>query len=322
MNFDEMKQSVELIKKVMNEANDINRKDAWAMDKEQGKDALYTEYDDATGSYCVFGTESGFAYEACGSEEEANEKLEELKTQLDEDYLEPKDEKLYGDAEEDEEEGLSEDYSEGQYGQSREEIIANIAMKYLGVTKESFGVVEVDVENVWTALNDAFEGGVDLSGNDEETTEEYSDSDNSSPAVDVEIELEVEAKLKEAKLNESSDVKGSVKMGDGSKWQYVIDGDTGELFISTTFKEVPANTTIISEEVHNKLQEVLFSDDMDMSEKMGKLEELKAEIALTVREFFNQSTITDHVNETVSDVLDAYAGSLSMQIDENIRKRM
>lgn len=322
MNYNEMQQTIDLITKVMNEANDVNRQDAWAMDKKEGKDAFYVDYDDSVGGYCVFGTESGFAYDSCGDKDEAQERMEELRTQLEEDMLVSKEEKLYGDDEEvEDEEGLSEDYSEGQYGVSREEIIANIAMKYLGVTKESFGFVEVDVENVWTALNDAFEGGCDLSGQgSNEGTEGAYDGD--TPDVDIEVELEIEAKLKETKLSESSDVKGSVKMGDGSRWDYIIDGDTGELSISTVFKEVPATTTIISEEVHGKLQEILFSDDMDMPEKMGKLEELKAEVALTVREFFNQSTITAHVTDTVTEVLDAYSGSLSMQIDENIRKRM
>ena len=48
----------------------MNRREAFAMDKQGG---FYVEYDEETGLYCVFGTESGFAYYSFASQADAEE---------------------------------------------------------------------------------------------------------------------------------------------------------------------------------------------------------------------------------------------------------
>lgn len=319
MQYEEMKNTIDLVNKLLKEGE---RAEALELDKSEGEDAFYVDYSEEDSCWYVFGSESGFAYYASYDEDEAKAALAELQNSISEDYLEPKEETLIGDDEEDV--SVSEDYNQsGQYGDTQEEVLKNIAQKYLGVSPDDFGRVEVDVESLWTALSDAFTGGQDLAyGSDCDSC----DDEGAGKKIEIEVELDVEADLKEAikakKLNESQRINGKVKDGSGNSWDYAVDAETGEMTISTTFKEVNASTTIVSEEIHSKVQDIIFSDDSTMEDKLAMIESLKHEVAGAIREFFNQSTIQDHVSEVVSDTLDAYSGSLTLKVDETIRENL
>lgn len=59
----------------MSKVSKLNRAEAYKLDK---NGEFYAEFDEDSGSHCVFGTESGFAYECCGDETEAERKAEEM----------------------------------------------------------------------------------------------------------------------------------------------------------------------------------------------------------------------------------------------------
>lgn len=323
--FDAVRDSIELVNKMIAESA---RAEAFAKDKEVGKDAFYIDEDD--GTFCIFGTESGFCYGQYYDGDSAEDALAEIKSSISEDVLLPKEEVLHSEDEsiESSDEELEEDYDHhAQYGSSVDEVVATLAKKYLGVDQgDVVGEVVVNTESLFTALRDAFAAGQDLHSGSCKVCDSPEYIENSTSSEDKKIEVEVEIKERtdeEGNLLESY-VNGKAKMSDGSVWNFSVSDETGEIKISTVFKDVPANATVISESAFNVLQDILHGEkyeDLSTEEKLAELEQFKTEIAIAVRDFFGHSSIQQHISENVSQTLEAYSGSLGVHVDDVLSNR-